>query len=161
MRIAREKGSASDIRWHRKKDGSELFANGVLSAVRNQSGELVGYTKIISDEAARKQLEDSLVQANTALEYFASVASHDLQEPLRTMSSFVQLLLRQQGERLDPSGKQYLEFINSAASKMSTLIQDLLTYARTGVGSEPRVTISLDQEVESATSQLSAAMKDA
>jgi PAS domain S-box-containing protein len=160
MAIAREQGSASDIRWHRKKDGTELFANGVLSAVYDSSGKLQGFTKIISDETARKQLEDSLVQANAALEHFAYAASHDLQEPLRTIGSYAQLLLRQQGDRLNPNGHQYLAFITSAVSRMGNLIADLLAYARAGVENEPKVSISLDEEVEVALSQLAAAIKE-
>ena len=153
-------GSASDIRWHKRKDGTDIFANGVLSAVRGPSGDLRGYTKIISDETARKRLEDSLVQANAALEHFAYAASHDLQEPLRTIGSFAQLLVKQQGDQLSPRGREYLAFITSAVSRMGTLIDDLLAYARAGVEPEPVVAVSLDQEAESAISQLAAAISE-
>ncbi len=122
--------------------------------------ELLGFTKIISDETARKQLEDSLVKANSALEHFAYAASHDLQEPLRTIGSYAQLLVRQDRDQLSSTGTQYLEYITSAVEKMNTLIQDLLAYARAGVGTEPHVTASLDEEVESAISQLAGAIQD-
>ncbi len=158
---ATAKGTASDIRWHRRKDGSELFANGVISSVYDSSGELRGFTKIISDETARKQLEDSLVRANSALEQFGYAASHDLQEPLRTIGSYAQLLVRQEREHLTSEGVEYLEYITGAVAKMNTLIQDLLTYARSGVGNEPPLTASLDEEVESALSQLAGAIQDA
>ncbi len=158
---ATAKGTASDIRWHRKRDGTELFANGVINAVYDSSGELQGFTKIISDETARKQLEDSLIRANSALEQFAYAASHDLQEPLRTIGSYAQLLVRQQSNQLSPTAIECLGYITSAVAKMNTLIQDLLTYARAGVGNEPPVTASLDEEVESALSQLGGAIQDA
>ena len=161
MRTARERGAASDIRWHKKKDGTELFANGVISAVYDSSHNLRGFTKIISDETARKQLENSLVTANTALEHFAYAASHDLQEPLRTIGSYAQLLLRQQGNQLTPASTEYLAFITSAVARMNTLIQDLLIYARSGVGNETALTVSLDEEVESALSQLAGAIQEA
>jgi PAS domain S-box-containing protein len=160
MRVAREQGSASDIRWHKRKDGSDIFANGVLSAVYAPTGELRGYTKIIADETDRKRLEDSLVQANAALEHFAYAASHDLQEPLRTIGSFAQLLVKQQGDQLSPRGRDYLAFITGAVSRMGTLIDDLLAYARAGVEPEPVVSVSLDQEAESAISQLAAAIAE-
>jgi PAS domain S-box-containing protein len=161
MRIASENGAASDIRWHRKKDGTELFANGVISAVYDSSGELQGFTKIISDETARKQLEDSLVAANTALEHFAYAASHDLQEPLRTIGSYAQLLARQDRDRLSPTGLQYLAFITSSIARMNALIQGLLAYARSGVEKEPALSASLDEEVESAISQLTGSIQEA
>jgi PAS domain S-box-containing protein len=159
--IASEKGSASDIRWHRKKDGTELFANGVINAVYGPSGELEGFTKIISDETARKQLEDSLVAANTGLEHFAYAASHDLQEPLRTIGSYAQLLARQERDHLSPAGLEYLTFITSSVARMNTLIQGLLAYARAGAVKEPVITASLDEEVESAISQLGGAIDEA
>jgi PAS domain S-box-containing protein len=158
---ATAKGTASDIRWHRKKDGAQLFANGVINAVYDSSGELQGFTKIISDETARKQLEDSLMRANSALEQFAYAASHDLQEPLRTIGSYAQLLVRQQREQLSSTGIECLSYITSAVAKLNTLIQDLLTYARAGVGNEPLVTTSLDEDVESALSQLARAIQEA
>src|SRR4051794_15445138 len=109
--IAQEKGKASDIRWHRRKDGTELFANGVIETVRDDFGSLVGFTKIVSDETERKRLQESLIQANAALEHFAYAASHDLQEPLRTARSFAQLLLRDAGTQLSSDGGQYLGYI--------------------------------------------------
>src|SRR5213076_2992228 len=62
MQLAREKGSATDIRWHRHKDGTEFFANGFMNALRDEHGVLLGYAKILSDETARKQLQDSLTE---------------------------------------------------------------------------------------------------
>jgi signal transduction histidine kinase len=143
-----------------KKDRTELFANGVLEAVRDGTGEIVGFTKIISDETERKRLQDSLLEANAALEHFAYAASHDLQEPLRSIRSFAQLLLRDEDSQLSPSGSEYAGYIVKASARMSTLITDLLAYARSGVEKQPPVSISLDDEVEAATSQLRAAIDE-
>src|SRR5579859_1242511 len=108
MRKAAENGSATDIRWHRRKDGSEFFANGFMNVIRDDSGALIGYVKILSDETARKQLQDSLTESNAALEQFAYVASHDLQEPLRTMSAYAQLLTKKYQGKLDVEADQSL-----------------------------------------------------
>jgi PAS domain S-box-containing protein len=160
MRVAREQHTASDIRWHKKKDRTEFFANGVINAVRNSSGDLLGFTKIVCDETSRKQLEDSLIQANAALENFAYAASHDLQEPLRTIGSYAQLLLRREGNQLSSSAHEYLDFIVSSVSRMSTLIQDLLAYARAGVEKEPASSVLLDLAIEAAVSQLAASIEE-
>jgi PAS domain S-box-containing protein len=158
--IARDKGTASDIRWHRKKDGTELFALGVLETVVDSAGNLLGYTKVISDETDRKRLEDSLIQMNVALEHFAYAASHDLQEPLRTVRTFAQLLLKREGNSLSSEGREYLNYIIPAVARMSNLVADLLAYAKSGVEKQSAVSISLDDEVEAAVSQLRAAMDE-
>jgi PAS domain S-box-containing protein len=157
--VARQQGRASDVRWHRRKDGSELFANGVINAVRDSSGVLIGFTKVLSDETARKKLEDSLMASNSALEHFAYAASHDLQEPLRTIGSYSQLLTRKHRHELSETATEYLDYITNAIEKMDTLIRDLLAYARAGIETEA-LTISLDQDVESAMSQLAAAIEE-
>jgi PAS domain S-box-containing protein len=66
MSKAIENGSATDIRWHRRKDGTEFFANGFMNVVRDEAGAVIGFVKILSDETARKQLQDSLSESNAA-----------------------------------------------------------------------------------------------
>jgi PAS domain S-box-containing protein len=160
MRLAEETGAATDIRWHRRKDGSELFAHGFMNAVRDNAGGLIGYTKILSDETARKQLQDSLTESNAALEQFAYVASHDLQEPLRTMGTYAQLLTEEYGNKLDAQADQFLAFIVSAAGRMSGLVQDLLAYARITTEEDRPSSIALDEDLEAALTQLGQAIAE-
>jgi PAS domain S-box-containing protein len=160
MRLAQETGSATDIRWHRQKDGTQFFANGVMNALRDDQGVLIGYAKILSDETARKQLQDSLTESNTALEQFAYVASHDLQEPLRTMSAYSQMLINKYRGKLDPDADQYLNFLVSASARMSALIRDLLAYARLATEEERPSSIALDEDLEAALTNLDQAIKD-
>lgn len=86
--------------------------------------------QIASTERARVELEAS----NRDLEQFAYVASHDLQEPLRKVASFTQLLERRYGDQLDERGHQYIAFASDGARRMQRLIQDLLAFSRLGRG---------------------------
>ena len=160
MQLAQETGTATDIRWHRHKNGTEFFANGFMNALHDEQGELIGYAKIMSDETARKQLQDSLTESNTALEQFAYVASHDLQEPLRTMRTYAQLLAKKYQGKLDAEADQFLDFIMSAAARMSTLVQDLLAYARLTTEEERPSSIALDEDLEAAITHLDQAIKE-
>src|ERR1700687_158853 len=122
MRKALENGSATDIRWHRRKDGTEFFANGFMNVIYDDAGAVIGFVKIMTDETARKQLQDSLSESNAALEQFAYVASHDLQQPLRTMGDFAELLTTKYAGKIDPEADRYLSHIVKASQRMSGLI---------------------------------------
>ena len=113
----------------------------------------------MSDETARKQLQDSLTESNSALEQFAYVASHDLQEPLRTMGAYAQLLSKKYRTKLDAEADTFLDFIVSAAARMSSLVRDLLAYARLTTEQERPSSIALDEDLEAALTHLDEAVK--
>jgi light-regulated signal transduction histidine kinase (bacteriophytochrome) len=96
------------------------------------------------DLTARKKAEEKvrektleLERSNTELERFAYVASHDLQEPLRTISSYLQLLERRYKERLDEKGLQYMDFTVTAANRLQNMISGLLEYSRVETRGQP------------------------
>jgi light-regulated signal transduction histidine kinase (bacteriophytochrome) len=131
-----------------------------MTIIHDDFGAVIGYVKIMSDETARKQLQDSLTESNAALEQFAYVASHDLQEPLRTMSNYAQLLKKKYQGKFDEDGDRFLGFIVDASQRMSTLIQDLLEYARAATEEGRPASVSLDEDLEAALTHLTQAIEE-
>lgn len=160
MNMAIEKGVSSDIRWHLRRDGSTVFGQGCMTALRDSSGALLGFAKIFSDETENKKLQDSLTESNSALEQFAYIASHDLQEPLRTISSFAEVLNRRYGSQLDEEGQRVVGLITSGVKRMNALVQDLLLYARVQTETDRPASSSLDEVLETALSQLKTAIEE-
>lgn len=105
--------------------------------------------------AARDQLERS--QADLA--QFASIAAHDLKEPLRTISSFLQLLAEHLGDGLDESSRRYLRFALDGARRLQALIEDLLAYARLGAAGPARDVVSLQAVLATVLSKMGAAIE--
>jgi PAS domain S-box-containing protein len=150
MRLATAHGQWETRGWRLRDDGSRFWAHTVLTALRNESGELQGLSCITRDMTAAKSLEDvmndlnrelekrvaertqQLVAANKDLDVFSHMVSHDLRAPLRHISSFVTLLQEQLGEVSDPIAQQYLNSITKASKRMSHMIEGLLEYARLG-----------------------------
>jgi PAS domain S-box-containing protein len=161
MRTAAEQGRCADIRWHLRKDGTRRYMTGVLKALRDEDGKLLGYSKVFFDDTARKQLEDALTQSNADLQQFAFVASHDLQEPLRTVSSFAELLSRRYRGQLDAEADNFLGFLADAAQRMSTLIRDLLAYSQLARNESRTTSVHLDEDLETAISLLRTSIEQA
>lgn len=107
----------------------------------HRDGEVVGLSMILIDITSRRDAEQELAAAleeversNRELEQFAYAASHDLQEPLRMVSSYAQLLAAEYSDVLDDDGRTYIDFAVEGARRMRSLIDDLLDYSRVGRG---------------------------
>lgn len=132
----------------RRKNGEEFPVEISLSSFETEEGHLL--TAAIRDISEKKRLENQIREANITLEkkvtqrtaelesknkeleQFAYVASHDLQEPLRTTTSFVELIRKQYYGKLDATANKYIDYIIQASDRMKTLIKDLLDYSRIG-----------------------------
>ncbi|MEV6044477.1 sensor histidine kinase [Streptomyces xanthochromogenes] len=114
-------------------------------------------------EQARHHLDTQaaeLQRSNAELEQFAYVASHDLQEPLRKVSSFTQLLQRRYAGQLDAKADQYIAFAVDGANRMQTLINDLLDFSRVGRVHHTHESVALDAVVERAVSALAVSIEE-
>ncbi|MFH9613709.1 CHASE3 domain-containing protein [Streptomyces pratensis] len=101
-----------------------------------------------------------LRRSNSELEQFAYVASHDLQEPLRKVASFCQLLDKRYGSELDERGRQYIDFAVDGAKRMQVLINDLLTFSRVGRVQQSWKPVDLDAALDRALSNLTLAVEE-
>jgi signal transduction histidine kinase len=113
-----------------------------------------------SAQAALDEQTVELRRSNAELEQFAYVASHDLQEPLRKVASFCQLLEKRYGDKLDERGVEYVGFAVDGAKRMQVLINDLLTFSRVGRLNAMYTDVDLDAALNSALANISAAVEE-
>ncbi|MDP9112383.1 MAG: PAS domain S-box protein [Acidobacteriota bacterium] len=124
-----------------RKDGGLLNVSLTISPLSNQQGEIIGVSKIARDITERKRAENDLRRANQDLEQFAYSASHDLQEPLRTIKIYSELLAGSLGTVVEGETAEFLEFLQGAATRMELLVRDLLAYTQvTKLDEKPEAT---------------------
>jgi PAS domain S-box-containing protein len=145
-----------------RKDETGRFIETSASLVRDASGQPIGLRGIVRDITRRKQAEQFLIErkalerSNRELEQFAYVASHDLQEPLRKIQTFSGRLKSKYGASLSDEGRDYLERMLNASSRMQNLINDLLTLSRVATKAQPFLPVHLAQVTYEVLSDLEA-----
>ncbi len=150
-----------------KKDGGYQWVRTSSRPIKDENGKLLGLRGVLSDIQEKKEREERLEKAltdleksNKELEQFAYVASHDLQEPLRMVSSYLQLLNRRYGENLDDTAKEFIDFAVDGSTRMSGLIQDLLKFSRVGTKGKPFEPTEMKEVVDTALKNLEIAIQD-
>jgi signal transduction histidine kinase/CheY-like chemotaxis protein len=114
---------------------------------------------IFTDVTARKRAEAELLRANQDLEQFAYSASHDLQEPLRGVKIYSELLAERFGEKLEGDARDFLDFITSGATRMEMLVRDLLAYTQAGQFDRPAAPASAKEALNGALANLDEAIR--
>jgi PAS domain S-box-containing protein len=149
----------------RRKDGSEFPIEIMLSPLESDEGILV--TAAIRDISARKSAESALQRkiqelnrSNEELEQFAYLASHDLQEPLRMVASYTQLLSRRYKGKLDSDADDFIAFAVDGAARMQRLIHDLLAYSRVGTKAQQMRETPSEEALRQALMNLRGAIED-
>ncbi|MFC5684102.1 sensor histidine kinase [Flavobacterium sp. MAHUQ-51] len=139
IRRAKIEGVANDEGWRVRKDGSRFWGSITINAIHDDEGNVTGYGKVTRDLTAKKHAEEQLQKhfieienKNKELEQFAYIASHDLQEPLRSLTNFSELIKSEYQGKVDENLDIYTEFIYGASSRMRDLVKGLLDYTRIG-----------------------------
>jgi PAS domain S-box-containing protein len=149
------------------KDGHIVSLEAIMSFIRDQNDSPAGIYGLSRDITERKLAEERLREAlnelarsNAELEQFAYSASHDLQEPLRMVSSYVQLLERRYKDKLDSDADDFIGFAVDGVHRMQNLISDLLEYSRVGMRGKPLRPTEAGTALDHALSNLEVAIKE-
>lgn len=154
-----------DITERRQSETKQLDANSLLQQEierrkQVETKQLDANSLLQQEIERRKKIEADLTRSNEELEAFASAASHDLQEPLRMVVSYLQLIERRYGELFDQDGKDFLHFAVDGASRMKKLISDLVEYSRIDTLGKPFALTDAAEALQRAISNLTVAIKE-
>ncbi len=153
--------------WRVRKDGTRFWSSVVVTAIFDEEGNLTGYSKVTRDITDRKKLMDQISAhaleleqriaereaTNAELEAFSYSVSHDLRAPLRAIDGFSEALMEDHAGQLDAEGLDFLQEIRGAARRMTSLVQDLLTYSRLGRVELPLTEVNVGMLAESVVAE--------
>ena len=149
------------------KTGERVDIEADISLIEDASRQPAAFLIVARDVTERKRMErrlDStladLQRSNAELEQFAYIASHDLQEPLRMITSYMQIIEEDYTGKLDADADQYIAFTVDGAKRMQTLIDDLLAYSRVGTRGEPFIPTSMNSVLSAAIANLEVTIEE-
>ncbi|HEY7588749.1 MAG TPA: PAS domain S-box protein [Thermoplasmata archaeon] len=150
-----------------RKDRTPIHVSVSMSPIRDASGRIAGVSTIARDITERKRAEEQiarqakeLARSNSELEQFAYVASHDLQEPLRMVASYTELIAKRYKGKLDAEADEFISYAVDGANRMRALINDLLVYSRVGTRGRESAPTSLQVVLDEALSNLQVAIRE-
>ncbi|MBN8583629.1 MAG: PAS domain S-box protein [Ignavibacteria bacterium] len=149
----------------RRADGTYIWVEDHMIKVRNNgdshmAGVLINITEHKTTEGKLKQLAEKLSSSNKELEQFAYVASHDLQEPLRMVASYIQLLQRRYKGNISAEADEFINYAVDGVVRMKTLINDLLAYSRVNTKEAPLEDVDCNRIVEQNLKNLAASIAE-
>ncbi len=161
--------------WHARPDGRSVAVSVTVSPLSRASGEVYALVTSVQEITERVQLSaqledahrvmeaqnDALWRSNRDLQQFAYVASHDLSEPLRVMTGYVQLLEKRYADQLDEKAARWIQHVVDGSARMRTLIDDLLDYSRFLRTDREPVAVDLDQAAKAAAAAVARQSPDA
>jgi len=145
LKTARDEGKATHEGWRIRKNGTRFWGLIVITALHDKERNIIGFSKVTRDLTQKKIADERLAaytaeleKQNSELEQFAYVASHDLQEPLRKIQTFADLIKEHPDDK--EFIKKYLEKLDNSARRMSDLVKSLLNYSRLSRGKDDPIT---------------------
>lgn len=152
---------------NKKKSGELFWESTSISPVRDPGGTITHYVALKEDITDKKLADEKLEymmaniqRSNKELEQFAYVASHDLQEPLRMVSSYMQLLQRRYSDKLDNDANDFINYAVDGSKRMQELIRDLLAYSRVGSSGKEFEPIDIETVLDRAIRNLGMSIKE-
>jgi light-regulated signal transduction histidine kinase (bacteriophytochrome) len=144
----------------RRKDGQIRWVESRVSMVKDSDGKPIGVRGVTTDITELRQVEAELRRSNEELQQFAYVASHDLQEPLRMVTSYLQLIEQRYADQLDEQAHEFIDFAVGGATRMKQLINDLLAYSRVQTNREAFKPVDVSALVDSVLANLGSQIEE-
>lgn len=149
-----------EFRFRNPKTGDPVFLHFTSVVMKDAKTGKPNLTASIGRDITERKKIEELARSNQELEQFAYVASHDLQEPLRMIASFVQLLARSYEGKLDAEADEYIHHTVEGVKRMQALILDLLAYSRLGSASQPFAPVDCAEALRQTLLNLDASLKE-